>query len=50
LASLQDRGQPKAVREVIARHIIKAAQKGQRDPAKLCADALSTFNSGDLFR
>jgi hypothetical protein len=48
LASLQDRGQPKVVREVIARRIIKAAQKGHRDPAKLCGDALSAFNSDNI--
>ena len=44
LASLHDVGQPDVVREVIARRIIKAAQKGERDPARLCAAALSAFN------
>lgn len=42
--SLLDVGQPMLVREVIAKRIIKAAQKGERDPAKLCAVALSAFN------
>lgn len=45
LAALHDAGQPDVVREVIARRIIKAAKKGDRDPAKLCAVALSAFNS-----
>jgi hypothetical protein len=44
IAALHDRGQPDIVREVIARRIIKAAQKGELDPAKLCAVALSAFN------
>lgn len=50
IASLHDIGQPELVREVIARRIIKAAQKGERDPAKLCAVALAAFNSDRLAR
>lgn len=44
ISVLHDAGQPAVVREVIARRIIKAAQRGERDPAKLCAVALSAFN------
>jgi len=50
LAALQDGGQPDVVREVIARRIIKAAKKGQHDPAVLCAIALAAFNSDKLVR
>lgn len=32
---LQDGGQPDLVREIIAKHIIEAAKKGERDPARL---------------
>jgi hypothetical protein len=44
LAALQDSRQPDVVREVIARRIIRSAQKGELNPAKLCAVALSAFN------
>ena len=50
VAALRDVGQPEAVREVIAKRIIKAAQKGERDAAKLCAAALSALNSDKLAR
>jgi hypothetical protein len=50
LASLRDVGQPDLVREVIARRIIETAQNGERDPAKLCAVALSAFNDDRLIR
>jgi hypothetical protein len=50
IAALHDSGQPDAVREVIAKRIIKAAQKGERDPAKLCAIALAAFDSDKLIR
>ena len=33
--SLPDTGQPDAVREIIARRIIEAAKKGERDPIRL---------------
>jgi hypothetical protein len=32
---LRDTGQPALVREIIARRIIKAATKGERDPVRL---------------
>jgi hypothetical protein len=32
---LQDGGQPDLVREIIAKRIIKAAMKGERDPVRL---------------
>ena len=50
LAVLHDVGQPDVVREVIAKRIVTAAQKGERDPAKLCATALSAFDSDKLIR
>ena len=50
LESLNDFGQPEVVREVIAKRIIEAAQKGLVDPASLCADALSAFNADRLGR
>jgi hypothetical protein len=50
LAALHDIGQPEVVREVIAKRIIRAAQKGEHDPAALCAIALAAFNSDDLMR
>jgi hypothetical protein len=48
LESLQDGGQPEVVRELIAKRIIEAAQRGLVDPAALCDDALSAFNSHRL--
>ena len=50
LAAPHDTGQPDFVREVPARRIIKAAKKGERDAAKLCAVALSAFNDDRLMR
>jgi hypothetical protein len=50
VAALQDIGQPQLVREVLAKRIIEAAQKGERDPAALCAIALAAFNSDKLMR
>lgn len=50
LATLHDIGQPEVVREVLARRIIKAAAKGERDPAVLCGIALAAFNSDKLIR
>lgn len=50
LASLHDVGQPHVVREALARRIIRAAQKGEHNPAKLCAIALAAFNSDKLLR
>jgi hypothetical protein len=34
-ASLQDRGQPQIVYAIIAKRIIEAAKKGERDPTRL---------------
>jgi hypothetical protein len=48
LASL--RGQPEIVREVVAKRIIEGGQRGLVDPAALCADALSAFNSDRFVR
>lgn len=50
MASLHDNGQPEIVREAIARQIIATAKKGERDPARLCAAALSAFNTDKLVR
>jgi hypothetical protein len=38
--SLNDPGQPKIVREVIAKRIIEAARMGERNRDKLCEQAL----------
>jgi hypothetical protein len=40
---LHDRGQPRAVREVIAKRIIKIALTGERNPAALARRALETL-------
>jgi hypothetical protein len=40
---LQDTGQPALVREIIAKRIIEAAKKGERDPARLRAAGLAAF-------
>jgi hypothetical protein len=40
---LRDSGQPSLVQEVIAKRIIKAAIKGQRDPARLRAAGLAAL-------
>jgi hypothetical protein len=50
LVALHDIGQPEVVREVLARRIIAAARKGERDPAALCAVALAAFDSDNLIR
>ena len=39
--SLHDIGQPGLVQEVLAERIIKLAREGERDPRKLCEEALS---------
>ena len=41
--SLDDNGQPDIVKEVIARRIISLAQKGERNPDRLCARALAAL-------
>src|SRR4029077_10542589 len=40
---LRDTGQPSVVQEVIAKRIIKAAMKGERDPARLRAAGLAAL-------
>ena len=45
IEALHDSGQLDAVREVVARRIIRAAKKGEHDPARLCTLALAAFNS-----
>jgi hypothetical protein len=42
--------QPDVVREVIAKRILEAAQKGEHDAAALSAAALAAFNSDNLMR
>lgn len=40
---LHDRGQPEIVHEVLAKRIIKAAQRGERDVARLRDAALAAL-------
>jgi hypothetical protein len=40
---LQDTGQPALVREIIAKRIIEAAKKGERDPVRLRAAGLAAL-------
>ena len=47
--SLHDRGQPPIVQEVIARRLVACAQRGERDPDKLCEAALSALGSKAVF-
>jgi hypothetical protein len=42
---LNDAGQPALVQEVIAKRIIKAATKGERDPVRLRNAGLAAFRS-----
>ena len=48
--SLHDNGQPDIVKEVIARRIISLAQKGKRDPDRLCARALAALGDKAEFK
>jgi hypothetical protein len=41
--SLDDNGQPDIVKEVFARRIISLAQKGERNPDRLCTRALAAL-------
>ncbi len=43
--SLDDSGQPDIVNEVIAQRIIALAEKGERDPDRLCAEALTALGN-----
>ena len=45
LRSLHDAGQPDVVKEVIAQRIIALAKHGERNPDRLCADALSALGN-----
>ena len=40
---LRDTGQPALVREIIAKRIIEATKKGERDPARLRAAGPAAF-------
>jgi hypothetical protein len=40
---LHDRGQPAMVQEIIAKRIIDIARTGERDPEKMCKQALAAF-------
>lgn len=43
--ALHDTGQPAIVNEIIARRIIALAEKGERDPDRLCAGALQALGT-----
>jgi hypothetical protein len=40
---LHDRGQPDLVKEIMAKRIVEAANRGERDPHRLCAKALDAL-------
>jgi hypothetical protein len=41
--SIDDWGQPDIIKETIAQRIIEVAEKGERDPGRLCERALRRF-------
>ena len=43
--SLHDTGQPFLVNEILAKRIIALASAGERDPIKLCEDALKALGT-----
>jgi hypothetical protein len=43
IASLSDHDSEFAVRELVAKRIIRSARRGERDPEHLCSSALSGF-------
>ena len=45
LRSLHDAGQPDIVKEIIAQRIIALAKQGERNPDRLCSDALSALGN-----
>jgi hypothetical protein len=49
LKSLHDTGQPPIVNEIIAQRIIALAKKGERDPDRLCAGALTALGNKAVF-
>ncbi len=48
--SLRDISRSSAARETLAKRIIEAAKNGERDPARLYAEALKAFRRGDTCR
>ena len=44
LASLNDQNQSSTVREIIAKRIIAAAMKGERDPERLRQEAINAIS------
>jgi hypothetical protein len=44
-AELGDGKQPELVKEVIAKRIIEAARRGERDPHRLCTKALDALGT-----
>ena len=46
--SLRDISRSSAARETLAKRIIEAAKNGERDPARLYAEALRAFRRGDV--
>lgn len=47
-SALHDTGQPEIVHEVIARRILAAARKGERDPRRLREAAMAAFRMANL--
>ena len=47
--SLHDSGQPALVEEVIAQRIIACAKRGERNPDRLCEEALSGLGLKAVF-
>jgi hypothetical protein len=47
--SLHDTGQPRIVNEIIAQCMIALAEKGERDPDRLCAGALVALGNNAVF-
>ena len=45
--SFHDTGQPRIVNEIIAQRMIAQAEKGERDPDRLCAGACSKNKFGN---
>ena len=43
IASLSNNDSDLAVRELVAKRIIRSARRGERDPEHLCSSALSRF-------
>jgi len=47
--SLHDTGQPQIVNEIIAQRIVALAKKGERNPDRLCAGALTALGNKAVF-